>query len=433
MGFLSPAPMAHGRLALRASGSHGSDGSPRAFRAPAVPQDAVVDPGRIGAWRRWHWAAWGQKFAKDWRRQAVPQNFGAHPRARLRARLTQQLWEAEEAQVLALTEPLAQLAGKPWAQEVEAVLSSRVASVALVLDGPTNLRNAWTCLRTMDSFGLLHLELIGENAVGEALALQPWVLVRRWQTASACLHQLRREGREVWALEVSESARPLDQLLTSWTEPPKRAAPGGAKLAFVLGSEYAGVSEEARDQADGSCLLPMEGMCISFNLAVACAVLLASLDACHLLRPDLPETEVRRLRARWLLQADWGCKMRYADARAQSGFELPVPRRIERASMPVRPCPRTELTTLRQEVRRMHQEAEHVAKLKARVEVLKTELRSVLDQNRRMSDLIEAQGQERQAEDQREKAARKARHSQLDCARQLFRAMLDANDFCVKR
>mmetsp|Transcript_111102 Transcript_111102/g.265194 ORF Transcript_111102/g.265194 Transcript_111102/m.265194 type:complete len:133 (-) Transcript_111102:56-454(-) len=123
----------------------------------------------------------------------------------------------------------------------------------------------------------------------------------------------------------------------------------------------------------------------------------------------------------------------YADARAQSGFELPVPRRIERASMPVRPCPRTELTTLRQEVRRMHQEAEHVAKLKARVEVLKTELRSVLDQNRRMSDLIEAQGQERQAEDQREKAARKARHSQLDCARQLFRAMLDANDFCVKR
>ncbi|CAK9041658.1 unnamed protein product, partial [Durusdinium trenchii] len=48
-----------------------------------------------------------------------------------------------------------------------------------------------------------------------------------------------------------------------------------------------------------------------------------------------------------------------------------LPRRIERASMPVRACPRTELLTLRQEVQRMHREAEEVADLKAQVETLK--------------------------------------------------------------
>ncbi|CAL1153872.1 unnamed protein product [Cladocopium goreaui] len=101
-----------------------------------------------------------------------------------------------------------------------------------------------------------------------------------------------------------------------------------------------------------------------------------------------------------------------------------MPRRIERASMPVRPCPRTELLTLRQEVRRMRREAEQVAKLKVQVETLKANLRHVLDKNRQMSDLIEEQRRNVEAVDHREEAAQ-ARRSQLDCARQLFRAMLD--------
>ncbi|CAK9041672.1 unnamed protein product, partial [Durusdinium trenchii] len=98
-----------------------------------------------------------------------------------------------------------------------------------------------------------------------------------------------------------------------------------------------------------------------------------------------------------------------------------LPRRIERASMPVRACPRTELLTLRQEVQRMHREAEEVADLKAQVETLKADLRNVLDKNRQMTDLME---QQKCAEDGREQAAQ-ARRSQLACARQLFRAMLD--------
>jgi len=71
----------------------------------------------------------------------------------------------------------------------------------------------------------------------------------------------------------------------------------------------------------------------------------------------------------------------------------------------------------------MHREAETVAKLKVQVETLKANLRHVLDQNRQMSDLIEEHHRNAEAVDHREQAA-EARRSQLDCARQLFRAML---------
>ncbi|CAE7441740.1 PPID [Symbiodinium sp. CCMP2456] len=107
------------------------------------------------------------------------------------------------------------------------------------------------------------------------------------------------------------------------------------------------------------------------------------------------------------------------------GCHGPLPRRIERVSMPVRVCPRSELLALREEVQRMRKEAMDVAGLKAEVEVLKTELRHILDDNRRMSDEIDARRRSRvEAKDRQQQAKEDRRRSQLDSARDLFHAML---------
>ena len=50
-------------------------------------------------------------------------------------------------------------------------------------------------------------------------------------------------------------------------------------------------------------MLPMYGMCISFNLSVAMAILLATLDARELLQAGLAPRQARELQIRWLLQA----------------------------------------------------------------------------------------------------------------------------------
>jgi tRNA (guanosine-2'-O-)-methyltransferase len=43
-------------------------------------------------------------------------------------------------------------------------------------------------------------------------------------------------------------------------------------VALVFGNEHDGVSEEARNAADGNVIIPQVGMIQSLNISVACAV-----------------------------------------------------------------------------------------------------------------------------------------------------------------
>jgi tRNA (guanosine-2'-O-)-methyltransferase len=45
-------------------------------------------------------------------------------------------------------------------------------------------------------------------------------------------------------------------------------------VALVFGNEHHGVSDEAREKADGNFLIPQMGMIQSLNISVACAVTL---------------------------------------------------------------------------------------------------------------------------------------------------------------
>ncbi|CAL1159677.1 unnamed protein product [Cladocopium goreaui] len=320
----------------------------RTVKATSHGVDPIADPAHHRVWEGWEWQDWGIRYVRRRHLEPVPVGFAQDPVAMKRIDLTRKLEQMihetyqsdaqsdarsdaqsdapsdaqSDAQSDAKTSEefaakkvmerlerlerlacvLAQLAGERWASNVEEVLQRKVNSVAIVLERPCNLRNAWTVLRTVDAFGLVQVELVdGDDArfseIAGALQLQPWLLLRRWKDVPSCFEALRREGRQIWALDLSK--KPLDEVLSAWrtrnAEPPK--------LAFVLGSEHIGVSPAARSLADGSCLLPMKGLCISFNVSVACAILLATLDAEGFLQLSLDSREAQLLRLRWLLQA----------------------------------------------------------------------------------------------------------------------------------
>jgi len=106
----------------------------------------------------------------------------------------------------------------------------------------------------------------------------------------------------------------------------------------------------------------------------------------------------------------------------------PVPRRQERASLPVRGCPASELRALRAEAERLCQSAQGAARQKEELPHLVAELRRVLNENRTMNDRLEERKRLlAQAADLQTQAARK---STLDSARDLFKSMLavPAND-----
>jgi tRNA C32,U32 (ribose-2'-O)-methylase TrmJ len=82
--------------------------------------------------------------------------------------------------------------------------------------------------------------------------------------------------------------------------------------AVIFGNELDGVSETAKELADGKVYLPMSGFTESFNLSVSAALLLyhatedrkkriaSSSSSSHEQRGDMSEDEERLLRAIWL-------------------------------------------------------------------------------------------------------------------------------------
>lgn len=121
--------------------------------------------------------------------------------------------------------------------------------------------------------------------------------VRRFPNTAACLAALREDGRTLWVTDLDQEAIPLSsgsgELRLSLPE----------RVAIVLGSEGAGVSEAMLAAADQRVYLPMFGFTESFNLSVSAALVLQRLlDACPESRGDLPEAEIRETRLRWYTQ-----------------------------------------------------------------------------------------------------------------------------------
>lgn len=72
---------------------------------------------------------------------------------------------------------------------------------------------------------------------------------------------------KVMASDLSPSAVPINDI--NWSRP----------SAIVLGNEDRGITDAMRHLADTTFYIPMRGFAQSFNMSVACSVILAHLEA----------------------------------------------------------------------------------------------------------------------------------------------------------
>lgn len=94
----------------------------------------------------------------------------------------------------------------------------------------------------------------------------PWARVDDWGHG---LDALRRAGFTLAAMELTDSARPIDEV----------AAEGIERMALVLGTEGAGVSEPTLSAVDLAVMIPMRAGVDSLNVAAASAVAMWELRA----------------------------------------------------------------------------------------------------------------------------------------------------------
>ncbi|EJK49840.1 hypothetical protein THAOC_31244 [Thalassiosira oceanica] len=193
-------------------------------------------------------------------------------------------------------------------ERIDEVLSRRTGRARFLFENPSNPSNVWACLRTLDSFGVQHADVVvdpdaydGKAAVMQkrgmrtAMGSAVWMTVRQFGSADEALRVIRdEEGCAVYASDLGEGSVDVRDLSWDGRDCPERCpdapAGGGGRdagdgvaeyrpVCIVMGNEDRGISDGMRSAADATFRLPMVGFAESFNLSVATAVTLAYMSA----------------------------------------------------------------------------------------------------------------------------------------------------------
>ena len=182
----------------------------------------------------------------------------------------------------------------------ERVLLSRTSRIAIVLEKCYDSLNHQAVLRTAECFGVQHVYIVmppnwkrNTFAVCRRLTRgsDRYLTIHRFSTTQECINQLRLDGREIWATDLSQSSVSLKD--HSSLQLPE-------KMALVIGRETDGVSQEMLEAADKRVFLPMYGFSESLNLSVATALIIQQLFfICPEALGSMEEQERSNIRALW--------------------------------------------------------------------------------------------------------------------------------------
>ena len=151
---------------------------------------------------------------------------------------------------------------------LESVLRKRQPDLTVVMENIHDPHNVSAVLRSCDAAGVMGVQLVYTDTkfpdIGpkSSASAKKWVERRRFATIAECYARLRQEGFTILATHLGRDARSPFELDLA------------AKVAFVVGNEHAGVSDDAAAQADAIVQIPMAGMIESLNVSVATGVLL---------------------------------------------------------------------------------------------------------------------------------------------------------------
>ncbi len=147
------------------------------------------------------------------------------------------------------------------------VLDRRQPDLTVIADEVHKGRNLSAIVRTCDAVGIHQIHGVvprkGYRAYrGTALGSHKWVETCLHERVDEPIGQLQQQGFQVVAAHLSDTAQDFREV--DYTRP----------TALLMGTEKEGVSRAALEQADLHVTIPMVGMVESYNVSVACAIIL---------------------------------------------------------------------------------------------------------------------------------------------------------------
>ena len=141
--------------------------------------------------------------------------------------------------------------------------------IVLVLDNIRSALNVGSAFRTSDAFALEKIFLCGITAqpphreiLKTAIGATESVVWEYQKETTDAIHQLKKEGYKLIAIEQAEGSTPLQIFEPQANE----------KYALIFGNEVAGVSDAAMEQVDLCLEVPQYGTKHSLNISVCVGV-----------------------------------------------------------------------------------------------------------------------------------------------------------------
>jgi len=152
-------------------------------------------------------------------------------------------------------------------ERITSVLQRRQPDLTVVSDEVHKGRNLSAIIRTCDAVGIDTIHCVVpkdgfQTYGGTAASAEKWVEVEHHADICDVLTTLKAQGHQVVAASLGKQS--VDFRCLDFTLP----------TALVMGAEIKGVSEAALDLVDHRITVPMVGMVESFNVSVACAIIL---------------------------------------------------------------------------------------------------------------------------------------------------------------
>jgi tRNA G18 (ribose-2'-O)-methylase SpoU len=143
--------------------------------------------------------------------------------------------------------------------------------VVVVLDNIRSANNVGSIFRTADCLAIEKLYLCGYTPTPPHRDIQKTALdateTVAWsyhEKVVELINELKAKGYKIWAVEQIDESISLIDFIPLENE----------KYAFILGNEVSGVSDEVLPLADGFVEIPQWGTKHSFNVTIACGIVL---------------------------------------------------------------------------------------------------------------------------------------------------------------
>lgn len=150
---------------------------------------------------------------------------------------------------------------------IKTVLANRQPDLTVITDEVHKGRNLSAIVRTCDAVGIGEFHCVVPRKGyrpyrGTALGSHKWVETRHHDSVEAGVAELKQKGFRIVAANLSERAVNYHEV--DYTQP----------TAILMGTEKEGVSDAALALCDQEVNIPMCGMVESYNVSVACAIIL---------------------------------------------------------------------------------------------------------------------------------------------------------------